>query len=116
MGKTFAPFYRNIFMALLEEQILNKNNNQPLVYFRFLDDIFMIWTHGIEKFTTTPRGFSKKKKRKLINSYFYANIMHIRRFGKVMEAVPGDCLYGVGGAGANRPRGRLHEYIYRNVY
>ncbi len=50
MGKKFAPSYCNIFMALWEEQILNKNNYQPLVYFRFLDDIFMIWTHGIEKF------------------------------------------------------------------
>ena len=37
MGKKFAPSYCNIFMALWEEQILNKNNYQPLVYFRFLD-------------------------------------------------------------------------------
>ncbi len=49
MGKKFAPSYCNIFLALWEEQILNKNNYQPFVYFRFLDDIFMIWTHGIEK-------------------------------------------------------------------
>ncbi len=50
MGKKFARSYCNIFMALWEEQILRKNNYQPLVYFRFLDAIFMIWTYGIVKF------------------------------------------------------------------
>ena len=50
MGKKFAPSYCNMFMTLCEEQILTKNNYQPFVYFRFLDDIFMIWTHEIEKF------------------------------------------------------------------
>ncbi len=37
-------------MALWEEQILYKTKYQPLVYFRFLDDIFVIRTRGIEKF------------------------------------------------------------------
>ena len=49
MGKKFAPSYANIFMAQWEKKILKKVPHQPLVYFRFLDDVFMIWTHGREK-------------------------------------------------------------------
>ena len=46
MGKKFAPNYANIFMAKWEEEALKQARKQPLVYFRFLDDIFIIWTHS----------------------------------------------------------------------
>lgn len=50
MGKKFAPSYANIFMAQWEEEALARCPKQPLHYFRFLDDIFGIWTHSKEDF------------------------------------------------------------------
>ena len=50
MGKLFAPNYANIFMATWEGEALAKSPLQPLIYLRFLDDIFIIWQHGEEAF------------------------------------------------------------------
>lgn len=50
MGIKFAPSFANIFMAKWEREALDKYPHQPYLYLRFLDDIFLIWTHGIEKF------------------------------------------------------------------
>jgi len=50
MGKKFAPNYANLFMAQWEREALAKTPNLPLLYKRFLDDIFMIWTHGRKAF------------------------------------------------------------------
>ena len=50
MGKKFAPNYANIFMAKWEKEALNKCKKQPLIYYRFLDDIFIIWTHSESDF------------------------------------------------------------------
>ena len=36
-------------MGYLEKDILLKAIHKPLVWFRFLDDIFFIWPHGEEK-------------------------------------------------------------------
>lgn len=50
MGKRFAPSYANIFMAFWEESILSVCPFKPLYYFRFLDDIWGIWTYSEEEF------------------------------------------------------------------
>lgn len=52
MGKKFAPSYANIFMAEWEERALQKCKIKPLVYLRYLDDIFGIWTDSKEEFFT----------------------------------------------------------------
>ena len=41
-----APKYANIFMAQFEQKLFDLSPLQPLHYFRFLDDIFMVWTKG----------------------------------------------------------------------
>src|SRR5690606_22067397 len=46
MGTSVAPTYANIFMGWLEEKILHSFRLQPLVYLRYLDDIFITWPHG----------------------------------------------------------------------
>jgi hypothetical protein len=51
MGKKFAPNYANIFMAKWESEALNKCPKKPQCYFRYLDDIFIIWPHTREEFT-----------------------------------------------------------------
>ena len=50
MGKRFAPNYANLFMAEWEKQALRKCNRLPLIYLRYLDDIFGIWTHGDDEY------------------------------------------------------------------
>lgn len=50
MGIKFAPSFADIFMAKWEKEAFKKYPHSPRFYCRFLDDIFMIWTHGIEKF------------------------------------------------------------------
>ena len=50
MGIRFAPSFANIFMAKWENDALQKYPLSPLFFGRFLDDIFLIWTHGIAKF------------------------------------------------------------------
>ena len=50
MGKRFAPEYANIFMAHFESEINQLASKRPLLYLRYLDDIFIIWTHTKEDF------------------------------------------------------------------
>ena len=50
MGKKFAPNYANIFMAKWESEALIKCPQKPMVYLRYLDDIFIIWEHGEDNF------------------------------------------------------------------
>ena len=51
MGSPMAPTYGNIFMALLEWKLLQQapDNLIPIEWIIFIDDIFAIWTHGIDK-------------------------------------------------------------------
>lgn len=50
MGQKFAPAYANIFMAQWETSALQKCSKKPLYYFRFLDDIWGIWSYPEEDF------------------------------------------------------------------
>ena len=50
MGRRFAPKYANIFMAHFEKRALAKCPNLPQAYFRFLDDIGLLWPHSLEAF------------------------------------------------------------------
>ena len=51
MGQRFAPSYANLYMSEWEREALNKCPLQPLLYLRFLDDIFGIWPHSLSQFT-----------------------------------------------------------------
>ena len=48
IGTKFAPHYANIFMADLEEGIFEKSHCHPSLWLRYLNDIFCIWTEGLE--------------------------------------------------------------------
>ena len=41
----FAPPYVIIFMAALEEEILESLVKKPWLWWRYIDDIFVIWHH-----------------------------------------------------------------------
>ena len=49
MGTKMAPNYAIIFMHYLETNLLNQATFKPTIWLRFIDDIFMIWPHGIQK-------------------------------------------------------------------
>lgn len=46
MGTKLAPNYANIFMGELETEFLSQTPLKPLLYRRYIDDIFLIWTHS----------------------------------------------------------------------
>ena len=50
IGTKMAPNYAILFMSDLEEKILDSapNNLKPLVWWRYIDDIFFLWQHGEE--------------------------------------------------------------------
>ena len=50
MGQRFAPSYANLYMSEWEREALAKCTYKPLIYLRFLDDIFGIWQHDIALF------------------------------------------------------------------
>ena len=43
------PLYAIIFMNSLEEDILSNSLLKPLVWWRYIDDIFMVWEHWEEE-------------------------------------------------------------------
>lgn len=51
MGKRFAPGFAGLFMNEWDDAVLQKAPKKPLVYLRYLDDIFVCWTHGEEELT-----------------------------------------------------------------
>ena len=48
MGTRMAPCYANIFMAELEENFLSVYPYKPLANYRYIDDIFITWSHGFD--------------------------------------------------------------------
>ena len=47
MGTKMAPAYANIFMAHLETNFLKTQPKLPLLYKRYIDDIFILWQHDL---------------------------------------------------------------------
>ena len=48
MGTHMVPSYAILFMGKLEPEFLLAQDLKPQVWWRFIDDIFTIWTHGVE--------------------------------------------------------------------
>jgi len=49
MGTRVAPTIANLVMADFEERFVYTYALQPLVWLRYIDDNFMVWTHGQEE-------------------------------------------------------------------
>ena len=45
-----APANANIVMSIFERRLLTGSCSKPFVWFRYIDDIFAIWTYGDDKF------------------------------------------------------------------
>ena len=48
MGTRITPAYASLFMGKFEKDFLESSDVQPFLWFRFLDDIFMIWDDSEE--------------------------------------------------------------------
>ena len=52
MGTRMAPSYANLFMEKFEREFLRTQTELPLVWWRFIDDVFAIWTHDEQQLQT----------------------------------------------------------------
>ena len=48
MGTKMAPSFANLFLGNFEVNALKNVPFQPHTWLRYIDDIFMIWTEGID--------------------------------------------------------------------
>ena len=49
MGTKMAPSYANFFMGKFELEASAAAPHSPLIWSRYIDDIFLLWTHGEDK-------------------------------------------------------------------
>ena len=49
IGTQMAASFANIFMGKLERNILHQATHKPTIWWRDIDDIFPVWTHGEDK-------------------------------------------------------------------
>ena len=49
MGTGVAPNYANLFVDRFETKDSDGWDKKPLLWLRFIDDIFMIWIHGLDE-------------------------------------------------------------------
>lgn len=47
MGGSLSPIMSNIFMEHFEESFVKTHRHTPKVWWRYVDDVFCIWPHGI---------------------------------------------------------------------
>ena len=65
IGTKFALPYTCIYMDQIEQKFLATQINQPIIWLRYIDDIFFIWTHGekeLEKFMSSFNSFTPNPK------------------------------------------------------
>lgn len=52
MGSRVAPPLAIVFMHALESDFLAAPRSQPALYLRYIDDVFGVWTHGLDALLT----------------------------------------------------------------
>jgi len=48
MGKSFAPHLANLYLASFDDAACHDFPDKPLLYTRYIDDIFFTWPHGLD--------------------------------------------------------------------
>ena len=92
MGTPCSPNYANLFMAKLEKTILNNNNftKQPLLWLRFIDDIFMIWQHNereLEEFYKYINNIHPTIKFEITSSKNNINFLDTNEIGQLESTI-----------------------------
>ena len=49
IGTRMAPSYANIFMDRLERRLIQNAEVKPLIWWQYIDDIFIVWTEGEDR-------------------------------------------------------------------
>ena len=90
MGTRMAPSYANLFLAKFETDALSHAPHQPHTWWRFIDDIFMIWTDTedeLRTFITYLNNIHPTIKFTLSHSATSISILDVKvslgQFGKV---------------------------------
>ena len=76
MGTRMAPSYANLFMGKFEQQAIDNSSLKPFIWWRFIDDIFMIWTHGEEEHLKTFIGYLNSIHPSIKFTHEYSNSLH----------------------------------------
>ena len=76
-GTKFASPYVYIYMDEVEQNFLETQNRKPLIWLRYIDDIFFIWSHGekelerfLKDFNNFTPNFSFTHEAKKLHSIF----------------------------------------------
>ena len=67
MGGRYAPPYTNLFMGIIEDNIIQNWTNHILLWKRFIDDIFIIF-HGNEQDVLALKTFTRDRKNKVLDA------------------------------------------------
>ena len=51
MGTKMAVSFTNIFMAAVETEIIERSSKKPLIWKRYIDDVFSLWNLNKEEIT-----------------------------------------------------------------
>ena len=73
IGTTFAPPYAILFMADLEEKILNAFEEKLMIWWRYIDDIFFIWEHGEESLGFINLSAARTHGKSLVFGHIWEN-------------------------------------------
>ena len=89
IGTKFAPPYAILFMAELEEKILNAFEEKPVIWWKYIDNIFFIWEHGeesLDKFLTKLNNFHPTIKFTTEHLKETINFLDVRLVGEELMA------------------------------
>ena len=49
MGKSYAPSLADLYLEFFDQQARTGHRVAPLLYFRYIDDVFLVWTSTVEE-------------------------------------------------------------------
>ena len=75
MRTRMAPSYANLFIGKFEQQAIDNSLLKPFIWWRLIDDIFMIWTHG-EEHLKSFIGFLNSIHPSIKFTHEYSNSLH----------------------------------------